>query len=111
MTVYVDTMQADFGRMVMCHMIADTEDELHEMAAAIGVARKWYQGDHYDICKSKKAKALKLGAVEITQMQLSAMAMLRRYGHEAGGPHDAVERFRSVAKVQRRKRRIEKLIG
>lgn len=58
MTVYVDDMEAAFGRMRMCHMIADTEDELHAMADRIGVARKWHQGDHYDICKSKRALAV-----------------------------------------------------
>ncbi|MGH6753372.1 MAG: DUF4031 domain-containing protein, partial [Bradyrhizobium sp.] len=64
MTVYVDDMRARFGRMVMCHMLADTEAEIHAMAARIGVARKWYQGDHYDIALSRRAIAVSLGAVE-----------------------------------------------
>ena len=55
MTVYVDDMKARFGRMVMCHMIADTEEELHVMADRIVVARRWHQGDHYDIALSKRA--------------------------------------------------------
>lgn len=76
MTVYVDDMHkypiGQFRRMKMSHMIADTETELHEMADKIGVARKWYQGDHYDICMSMRAKAVKLGAKEITLRELSA---------------------------------------
>ncbi len=40
MTVYVDDMEAEFGNMIMCHMIADTHDELIAMADAIGVDRK-----------------------------------------------------------------------
>ena len=43
MAVYVDDMRANFGRMKMCHMIADTIDELHTMADRIGVARRWFQ--------------------------------------------------------------------
>lgn len=70
MSVYVDDMEAGFGRMIMCHMIADTSAELHAMAARIGVARKWCQKEgtpreHYDICKSKRAIAVAAGAVEI----------------------------------------------
>lgn len=45
--VYVDDMRAPYRMMVMCHMVADTPEELHAMAGHIGVARKWYQGDHY----------------------------------------------------------------
>jgi Protein of unknown function (DUF4031) len=77
-TVYVDDMRAKYGRMVMCHMTADTEAELHTMAAKIGVARKWYQGDHYDICLAKRAKAVSFGAVQLTRMQLGRMAIAQR---------------------------------
>lgn len=74
MTVYVDDMytvpMGQFRRMKMSHMIADTEAELHKMAAAIGVARKWYQGDHYDVCMSVRAKAVKLGAKEVEMREL-----------------------------------------
>lgn len=69
MSVYVDNMATRFGRMLMCHMLADTEAELHAMADRIGVARRWHQGDHYDICLAKKALAIQAGAIAITQRQ------------------------------------------
>jgi len=77
-SVYVDDMRAPFGRMIMCHMVADTEDELHEMADTIGVARRWYQGDHYDIALSKRALAVKAGAIEFTGRELGRWLMERR---------------------------------
>lgn len=40
MTVYVDNALIPYGRMQMSHMIADTEEELHQMADDIGVKRK-----------------------------------------------------------------------
>lgn len=78
MTVYVDDMRARYGRMIMCHMIADTEDELHAMADSIGVARRWYQGDHYDICLTKRAIAVHLGALEVTRRDLARIVMRQR---------------------------------
>lgn len=90
MTVYVDDMRARFGRLIMCHMIADTEDELHAMAARVGVARRWYQGDHYDICLSKRALAVAAGAVEVTQRQLGCMVMRRRATGQLGAPAEAL---------------------
>ena len=77
MTVYVDNMRAPYGRMVMCHMIADTEAELHAMADRISVARRWYQGDHYDICLAKRALAVNHGAREVTQRQLVKLLRIR----------------------------------
>jgi len=48
MTVYVDDMRAPYGLMKMCHMLADTSDELHVMADLIGVARQWFQDPNGD---------------------------------------------------------------
>lgn len=94
MTVYVDDMRAPFGRMVMCHMVADSDDELHAMAARIGVARRWHQAppahdSHYDIAQSKKKLAVMHGAVAITRRELSAMVMRRRVTGALGLPVDA----------------------
>lgn len=95
MAVYVDDMQAQYGRMKMCHMISDDDDELHAMAARIGVARKWHQKPgkprrHYDICMSKKTLAVAAGAIPITWKQASAMTARRRETGELGKPEDAI---------------------
>lgn len=76
--VYVDDYNARFRGMVMCHMAADTSEELLAMADAIGVKRKWIQypgtpKEHFDICQSKRALALQNGAKEISVRE---MAML-----------------------------------
>lgn len=82
MTVFVDDMfqypMGQFRRMKMSHMIASTEDELHAMAARIGIARRWYQGDHYDVSMTKRAAAIAFGAVPVTLRQLGIMTMIRR---------------------------------
>jgi uncharacterized protein DUF4031 len=70
MAVYVDHMQAPYRGMIMCHMMADTTEELLAMADKIGVKRKWIQYpdsymEHFDICLSKRAKAVVAGAKEI----------------------------------------------
>lgn len=77
MTVYVDDVRHQFGRMVMCHLWADTLDELLAMVDRIGVDRKWIQGHltlshgkhrdaswvHVDISLGMKARALAAGAI------------------------------------------------
>lgn len=94
MTVYVDDMRAKFGRYIMCHMIADTDEELHAMADRIGVSRRWWQAppkyrSHYDIALSKRARAVEAGAVEITGRQTSCMTLRRAATGELGSPDDA----------------------
>ncbi|WP_045736785.1 DUF4031 domain-containing protein [Xanthomonas sp. MUS 060] len=83
MTVYVDNMRTKFGRMVMCHMLADSREELDAMAERIGVAHRWIQHpgtvkEHYDIALSARAKAVKAGAVEIDMRDTARMMRERR---------------------------------
>lgn len=83
MAVYVDDMEVGFGRMVMCHMMADSREELDAMADQIGVARRWIQypgtwKEHYDIAKTKRAAAVAHGAVEVTLRELTKRMLARR---------------------------------
>ena len=70
MSVYVDNAMIPYGRMRMCHMLADTDGELRAMALRIGVSQRWHQGDHFDICLSKSRLAVQLGAKEVTTRKL-----------------------------------------
>jgi hypothetical protein len=73
MPVYVDNMRANYGRMKMCHMVADSMAELLAMADNIGVERKWFQpgsSPHFDISLSKRALAIKNGAIEVDRRGL-----------------------------------------
>lgn len=74
MTVYVDDAVHRFAGMLMCHMAADTLDELHSMADKIGLNRQWFQGDHYDICKNKRALATRLGAKQVRPRDILRIA-------------------------------------
>lgn len=83
MSVYVDRGAITYGRMRMCHMIADSLDELHAMADRIGVARRWFQAPgprvsfpHYDIAQSKRALAIEAGAIDCDRVTF--VAHLRR---------------------------------
>lgn len=113
MPVYVDDAKLPFGRMLMSHLWADTDAELIAMAGRIGVNRKWIQGHptlsfgkhrnaswvHFDICQSKRALAVKLGAIETD-----------RYGpleHEAR--RDLASGI--PARVERGKKRMDRIIG
>lgn len=87
-------MKARLGRFIVCHMIADTEAELHTMARLIGMPRHHYQGDHYDISLELRAIAVRFGAIEISMRQAGAMHSRRRETGALGSPHDAVQWLR-----------------
>ena len=70
MSVYVDKSQWPYRNMIMCHMMADSLLELHQMADKICVKRQWFQGDHYDICKAKREWAIRYGAIAVTTRQM-----------------------------------------
>jgi hypothetical protein len=77
MTVYVDDARipAKVGRISArwSHLFADTQEELHEFAASIGLRRAWFQPGkplggrpsrhwHYDVTDSKREQAIRDGA-------------------------------------------------
>lgn len=73
MSVYVDNARNKFGRMRMCHMMADSLDELHAMADRIGLKRTWFQpqsSPHYDVSLEKRKLAIQYGAIEVDRRQL-----------------------------------------
>ncbi len=83
MPVYVDTPIYRLGRMHMCHMVADTSAELLAMAAAIGMRAEWVQNvgqhnEHFDVCKAKRAEAVRLGAGEISSRELGRKLIAKR---------------------------------
>lgn len=82
MAVFVDDMRAAYRSMKMCHMMADTTDELLAMAEKIGVAARHIQHagtakEHFDICQSKRALAIDNGAKSITLRQSGVLIVLK----------------------------------
>jgi hypothetical protein len=89
MAVYVDQPDKEapnlkpYRPMLMCHMIADSRAELLAMADALGLKRAWIQNfgthrEHFDISKGKRAQAVRLGAIPLTNMELGHKLRERR---------------------------------
>jgi hypothetical protein len=77
MSVYVDPLFNTEGWSdkwpfpQACHMMADTDEELHAMANKLKLKRSWHQAcpphsiSHYDLTKGKRWQAIKHGAIEV----------------------------------------------
>ena len=83
MSVYVDDYEGRLGRMIMSHMIADSREELDRMAKLIGLRPEWIQKsgswkEHYDVSRTKRAAAVKRGAIETTAKELTRKLIARR---------------------------------
>lgn len=90
MTTYVDNATNPYSRMKMCHMVADTIEELHAMADKIGIQRRWFQNNpdhpHYDLSQSKRVLAIQNGAIEIDSRQL--IELIRKHRLLSAKPND-----------------------
>ena len=75
MTVLVDPLRRyDHVRLAVkdwCHLAVDGGfEELHAFAAALGIPRHRFQGDHYDLPPWLRERAVRLGAEEVATAEL-----------------------------------------
>ena len=93
MSVYVDSAAIRYGRMVMHHMVADTTEELLAMVDRIGLDRRWIQkagtpSEHFDVCKAKRAAAIRKGAIEVGRREIVRVIQAKRAGTTPGTPRE-----------------------
>jgi hypothetical protein len=71
MSVYVDDAVTLWRGRRWAHLMADTLDELHAMAARLELPPRAFQdrpsGAHYDVDAALRAQALALGAIAISR--------------------------------------------
>lgn len=89
MTVYVDPPAWPGHGRLWSHLISDVSyDELHAFAEKLGVPRRAFERDHYDLPSGRYADAVAAGAVEVSSREvvrlLHASGLRRRKGHEPG---------------------------
>ncbi len=97
MAVYVDFARIPFRDMEMCHMVADSLDELHAMAGEIGMLQIWFQAKsfpHYDLSQPRRRAAVDLGAVQVDRREL--VLVMRRWRSAA---RDGLREF-EVAEIR-----------
>ncbi|GAA3145452.1 DUF4031 domain-containing protein [Streptomyces echinatus] len=79
MTLYIDPPSwPGHGRM-WSHLVSDASyDELHVFAAGLGVPRRAFERDHYDLPAHRYADAVAAGAVEVSSREV--VRLLRASG-------------------------------
>jgi hypothetical protein len=87
MTVLVDEPIWPFRDRLWCHLVSDTSyDELHAVATGLGIPRRAFQGDHYDLPAEMRDAAIELGAQPVSGREL--ITRLRASGlRQRKGPH------------------------
>jgi Protein of unknown function (DUF4031) len=86
MTCYVDAIREYPGAGLrftrFCHLLADTREELHAMADELGIPRKYFQDHpwrwHHDLPEPLRARAVELGAEEVTLHDVGALLKKRK---------------------------------
>jgi uncharacterized protein DUF4031 len=83
---YVDALreypEAGLRFTRFCHLLADTRAELHAMADALGMPHQYFQDHpwrwHHDLPEPLRARAVELGAQELTLHEVGALLRRRK---------------------------------
>ena len=86
MACYVDTVRsypnAGLRFTEFCHLLADTRDELHDIADALGIPRRFFQEHpwrwHHDLPGHLRPLAIELGAAEMDIHEVGALLRRRK---------------------------------
>ncbi len=71
MTVLVDAAIWPFEGRKWAHLVSDKSfEELHEFAEQLGIPRRAFQGDHYDVPTEYRDRAIALGAEAVHSREL-----------------------------------------
>jgi hypothetical protein len=91
-TVLIDEPRWPLHGRRWSHLVSDTSlDELHEFAERMGIPRRGFHQDHYDVPEEYYADAVTRGAVPTPSRELlrklKAAGLRRtRQGHREGSP-------------------------
>ena len=70
-TILVDAAIWPHDGRRWAHMVSDvSHDELHEFAERLGIPRRGFQGDHYDVPTEWRERAIEMGAVAVSSREL-----------------------------------------
>ena len=70
-TILIDAAIWPFRNTLWCHLVSDSSlDELHAFAEQLGIPRRAFQGDHYDVPERLRQEALDLGAAAVSGREL-----------------------------------------
>lgn len=73
MTILVDAAVWPRHGTHWCHVVSDESyEELHAFAAAVGLPRRAFERDHYDVPASRRPAVIAAGAVPVTSRELLA---------------------------------------
>jgi hypothetical protein len=70
-TVYIDPPTWPGHGRLWSHLVSDESyEELHAFAARLGVPRRAFERDHYDIPAHRHADAVAAGAIEVSSREV-----------------------------------------
>ena len=71
MTILMDEARWWHDGRKWCHLVSDESyDELHDFAQGIGIPRRAFQGDHYDIPEEYRDAMIAAGATVVESREL-----------------------------------------